>query len=117
MQMITFNTELNTSGDGYWSRHRCCVRTTKLELAYENKEGDFGELRVYFDTTGWNPEQHGLIYTDTLFLQELRTELSKIELDGDDVDYSEQGMQGDNYVSCDVGAKFINSWRRKLAAA
>jgi hypothetical protein len=25
----------------------------------------------------------------------------------DDIDYSEQGMQGDNYVSMDVGSDFI----------
>jgi hypothetical protein len=35
-----------------------------------------------------------------------------IEVAGDDVDYSEQGMQGDNYVSFDVGAKFLKSWKK-----
>ena len=31
-------------------------------------------------------------------------------LDATDVSYSEQGMQGDNYVSLDVGDQFIASW-------
>jgi hypothetical protein len=30
------------------------------------------------------------------------------------VTYSEQGMQGDNYVSLDVGANFITSWEAKF---
>jgi hypothetical protein len=52
----------------------------------------------------------GLIYTDKLFMQELRTYLQTIgftEAEANDVHYSEQGMQGDNYVSCDVAAAFI----------
>jgi hypothetical protein len=31
-----------------------------------------------------------------------------------DLCYSEQGMQGDNYVSLDVGAEFLDSWARKF---
>lgn len=29
-----------------------------------------------------------------------------------DVDYSEQGMQGDDYVSMDACVKFYNEWKR-----
>jgi hypothetical protein len=31
-----------------------------------------------------------------------------------DLCYSEQGMQGDNYVSLDVGKEFLDSWARKF---
>jgi hypothetical protein len=31
-----------------------------------------------------------------------------------DLCYSEQGMQGDNYVSLDVGKDFLDSWRTKF---
>ena len=57
----------------------------------------------------------GLIYTDKLFLQELRAYLQTIgfsKAEANDVSYSEQGMQGDAYVSCDVGAAFINGLMR-----
>ena len=35
-------------------------------------------------------------------------------LPGNDVDYSEQGMQGDDYVSCDVGEEFLKAWGNKF---
>jgi hypothetical protein len=31
-----------------------------------------------------------------------------------DICYSEQGMQGDNYVSLDVGKDFLDSWAAKF---
>jgi len=43
-------------------------------------------------------------------MQELRTYLQTIgftEAEANDVSYSEQGMQSNVYVSCDVGAVFI----------
>jgi hypothetical protein len=43
-------------------------------------------------------------------MTELRAYLQTIgfsEAEANDVSYSEQGMQGDEYVSCDVGAVFI----------
>jgi hypothetical protein len=52
----------------------------------------------------------GLIYTDKQFKRELREYLVSLgftQAEADDVEYSEQGMQGDSYVSCDVGAVFI----------
>jgi hypothetical protein len=78
-------TTLHTNGSGYWSSTAKAVRVDKL----------------------------GLIYTDKLFRQELRAYLQAEGYAGDDVDYSEQGMQGDNYVSCDVGSAFIASYMKK----
>ena len=104
---------LNTCGDGYWSAIAMAVEITDMRLAYVNDEKDFGELRVYFNTKTWNVDANGLIYTDSLFLDELRNFLITQEL-SDDVDYSEQGMQGDNYVSLDVGEGFIKLWDAKF---
>jgi hypothetical protein len=50
-------------------------------------------------------------------MRELQAYCNSIGLAGDDVGYSEQGMQGDNYVSCDVGGKFIASYKEKFADA
>jgi len=79
-------------------------------VPYINDEATFGELRVYFDTETWDTRDHGLIYTDDQFERELKSFLEALGFDVTDVGYSEQGMQGDNYVSLDVGDKFIASW-------
>ena len=108
--MKKFEHTLRTAGDGYWSNHAKDVRTIKMNLAYMNEEEDFAELRVYFDTETWNVETDGLIYTDSKFLASLQKALNEEDFAGSNVSYSEQGMQGDNYVSLDVGKKFITSW-------
>jgi hypothetical protein len=100
-----------TGGDGLWSQAKRLIPVTRLELSYVSDEGDFGELRVYFDVRNWNVEKLGLIYTDHAFMTSLQRRLTKMGLAGADVSYSEQGMQGDDYVSCDVGAEFIASWQ------
>lgn len=113
--MITFNRNINTNGKGLWSNKAALVKVIGAELAYENDEGDFGELRIYFDTKSWNVKKHGDIYTDPQFIEELRDHLTVSKLAGKDVDYSEHGMQGDDYVSLDVGKAFIDSWKKKVA--
>jgi hypothetical protein len=107
--MQTFTT-LHTSGTGLWSTKATAVDITKLDLQYINNERDFGELCVYFNTDTWDTATDGLIYTDKLFMAELRAYLQTIGFtaeEANDVNYSEQGMQTDEYVSCDVGAVFI----------
>ena len=106
---------LNTSGNGYWSREERAVTVTDIKLGYVSDELDFGELCVYFNTKSWDTQEHGLIYTDRQFLRELRAFLDAHGLPGADVDYSEQGMQGDNYVSLDIGEAFLTAWARKFA--
>ena len=107
---IKVNATLHTEGDGFWSNVQRAVKITALSIGYVNDEGDWGELRVFFNRNTWNTERHGLIYTDGQFMRELREFLKGMGLRGKDVGYSEQGMQGDNYVSLDVGKKFIDSW-------
>ena len=108
-------TTLNTNGLGYWSNKRKAVDVTKLDLQYCNPEKDFGELCVYFTQASWDTAVDGLIYTDKLFRTELRAYLLSLgftEAEVNDVNYSEQGMQTEEYVSCDVGAKFIAGLER-----
>ena len=108
--MYKVTATLNTNGKGYWSCKQAAVEITRLQLAYTNDELDFGELRVYFNTKTWDTETDGLIYTDKQFMRELKELLTAKGFDGSDVSYSEQGMQGDTYVSCDVGQCFINTF-------
>jgi hypothetical protein len=108
--MYKISATLNTNGTGYWSRTAKAVEVTGLQLSYINDELDFGELRVRFTAASWDTAKHGLIYTDAQFMTELKELLTSMGFDSSDVDYSEQGMQGDNYVSCDVGELFINTY-------
>lgn len=110
MQTVTFT----TSGDGYWSRAIKNVRIVDMRLGYVNDEGDFGELCVYFNKEDWNVDKDGLIYTDKGFMTDLRNFLALQGLNNLDVEYSEQGMQGTNYVSLDVGAEFLQAWDAKF---
>ena len=106
--------ELKTSGGGYWSNTQTRVRVTdlQLDLVDDDDEEPFGELRVYFDTATWDVNSQGLIYTDPGFLAELKQHLESQSIDVSDLSYSEQGMQGTDYVSLDVGQHFIGSWSR-----
>ena len=108
--MYKVNATLNTDGKGYWSSTAKAVEVTGLQLAYINDELDFGELRVRFTAASWDVNKLGLIYTDKQFMTELKELLTSMGFDASDVSYSEQGMQGDTYVSCDVGELFINTY-------
>ena len=108
--MYKVTATLNTNGNGYWSNKRKAVEITHLQLAYTNDELNFGELRVRFNTATWDTAKDGLIYTDKQFMRELKELLTVQGFDASDVSYSEQGMQGDTYVSCDVGQCFINTF-------
>ena len=108
--MYKVNATLHTAGDGYWSNKTKAVEITHLQLSYTNDELDFGELQVRFNTATWDVNKDGLIYTDSLFLEDLLLMLDNLGFDASDVSYSEQGMQGDTYVSCDVGERFINTF-------
>ena len=111
----------NTSGNGLWSSDKKAVAITDITLGtgtvWEGESDDkaFGELRVYFDTDTWDVSEDGLIYTDRKFLKELQEFLNQHGLPGKDVSYSEQGMQGDDYVSLDAGGKFYKAWMAKFA--
>lgn len=101
---------LSTDGSGYWSDVAKDVKIVGYELVYVNDEQDFGELRVYFDTKTWDCNEHGLIYTDERFARNINYLFDRLNMDGSDISYSEQGMQGNDYVSFDVGEKFIKSY-------
>ena len=112
--MRKLNATLNVAGDGLWSRVTRPVNVIEMDIGYRNRKSTFGELRVYFDTETWDVNKDGLIYTDKGFMREMREFLKAHGIAGDDVSYSEQGMQGDDYVSCDVGVEFFATWGRKF---
>ena len=105
---------LKTDGTGLWSNTSTDVKVTKMTCDI-SKEGQdtWGELKVHFSQDTWDVEHDGLIYTDKLFLETLKGLLSRAKFSKKviaEVGYSEQGMQGTDYVSLDVGKDFCDEW-------
>lgn len=100
-----------TDGRGYWSKAVKTVPINRVRLAYIDEDGTFGELRAYFDPQDWDTDADGLIYTDMMWKHSFLTCMENTMGFGPDaildVSYSEMGMQGNNYVSMDVGPQFI----------
>lgn len=109
---------LNVGGNGLWSNTLKEVNVSKMEVHYyydsedSNNNPKWGELRVFFHKKSWDVNKYGLIYTDKTFLKELSEWLVKLKINSK-ADYSEQGMQGDNYVSLDIGKNFIIDWDKQ----
>jgi len=106
----TVNFVTHTNGRGYWSTVSGCIKISRVRLAYLDDELDFGELRAYFDPREWDTNKDGLIYTDPTWIESFRNCMATMgfsETALQDIDYSEAGMQGGNYVSMDVGGNFV----------
>lgn len=115
-----FKAVAKTAGNGYWSRDIRKVIHSKAELClWDNQLDDyvnlnipikFCEMRVYFPKKNWDVTKHGLIYTDPQWIKDFRASLVLLGFSANsvrNVDYTEQGMQGDNYVSLYVNSAFI----------
>ena len=88
---------IQTGGDGLWSSRSAIVEVTSLTVKWEG--GKVVEINVSFDPNTWSVEHYGLIYTDKLFLEGLRQKISELCGNNTTLDYTEQGMQGEDYVS------------------
>ncbi len=107
----------STGGDGFWTDRSSVTRITRLELAFVSNDGRFGELRAHLDPSSWNAEQLGYVYTDRTWIATFRLLLESLGFSGAQasrVNYSEQGMQGDDYVSMDVSEPFLEAWKARL---
>ena len=104
----------STDGSGYWSAQKAAVAVTKIAITYIDEDtlvnSSFGELRAYFDPTLWRTSAVGLIYTDKSWIKQFQELLVTLGFSQDaalDVDYSEAGMQGKDFVSMDVRGIFL----------
>ena len=103
---IPVNKFFNTCGDGYWSdvAKEVYVESICMYIVNDAEEGD-GDLAVIYTEDTWDNNAYGLIYTDSLFLQQVKQFLIDNGFNADAVNainYSEQGMQDDERVSCDA---------------
>ena len=92
-----------TGGNGLWSSKEKKVNIIKIAPVSVTK--DFVSFDAYFDKKNWNPDKDGLIYTDERWIREFREELVKLGVTkkvAKSIDYTEQGMQGDDYVSLET---------------
>lgn len=101
------NLTLFTNGKGFWTAFVGKTIATELRII-PSTNFKRGQLQVV--VPDWNYEKHGLIYTDPVWLEQLKIALRKLGFDTSDIDYSEQGMQGAKYVDLDVGEKFLKSY-------
>ena len=110
---LILSTDGNTS---YWNKVRADVTVTDIDLVvyrYNDDSEIYGELRVFFDEGDWNVDVDGLIYTDQLWLEQLRNYFRHRGMTINEVNhvtYSEQGMQGRDFVSLDASASFIKAY-------
>lgn len=103
----------HTSGTGLWSGKSKAVKIVAFSVDTPGLPG-IPELRVWFDTESWNI-MNGLIYTDPQFEHEVQQYLLSMGFSeaAAEVDYSEHGMQGRNYVSFDAPQELAVEWRRR----
>lgn len=118
-----------TDGNGYWTYTKQRIRVDHIEVRqkwYGERAGTDPaylacEVRAYFTPQDWRVMRDGLIYTDPRWIREFRKEFYKlpgfrhiVKRTGPNMlDYTEQGMQGTNYVSMDFvisGDEIIDSF-------
>lgn len=88
--------KFKTNGKGLWTKTAKQVSILFMETVGK-------ELRVYFDIASWSNKTNGLIYTDPLFLSYVKHYLAgQGKKYAEEIDYSESGMQGVDYVSFDI---------------
>ena len=93
----------STNGSSLWSSDKKKVKVYKL---YPSTVWDgYVTFEASFLKKDWNVNKLGLIYTDKLWIKEFRNNLVKLGVPrgiANTIDYTEQGMQGDNYVSLET---------------
>jgi len=102
----------NTNGTGYWSSEKRAVGIKDIQIDSTDDDLVYCDIFVHFKRKDWNTEKHGLIYTDRQWLKEFRKVCDSLGLPGSDVNYTEQGMQGNDYVSLQAGKKFLKAWAK-----
>lgn len=115
----SFRLKAKTNGYGFWSDHTGKISHSKAVICLSHYQLNeylfqrgklFGELRVFFSKEDWDIDRLGLIYTHTQWLRDLKKNLIALGFSKSSVnriDYSEQGMQGDDFVSLDVHEAFL----------
>lgn len=97
-----------TDGKGLWTNLKRQVKIVGITVSHVDTEDlNFMCFEAHFNKKTWNTHHHGLIYTDRRWIKEFRRIMrDKFALSVDcveDIDYTEQGAQGEGYVSLCIG--------------
>ena len=107
MSSKELNLKCRVGGDGFWSTW---VGEVEGNLTVKSHGwDDDGCGYATFHLVDWDAPSQGLIYTDTVFMESLRAELSRVGLPSEGIDYSEQGMQPADGVHFDASEAFITA--------
>lgn len=100
---------VSTNGRGLWSNIERKVDIDSIvvhwaDMDINDEPWRSVEVRVGFTPETWDINEDGLIYTDTRFTAGVRKILKNrgLALISKDLNYTEQGMQGENYVSMEI---------------
>jgi len=116
----------STKGDGHWSSEERAVITPKIQMEMDMGEVEeltpcegpqmFIHIKAYFTKKTWRNDDHGLIYTDSKWLKDFRKQFTNqfptLAWMVKGIDYTEQGMQGSNYVSLSLYLTSMASIKR-----
>ena len=96
---------VETDGSGFWSDKVKTVKVIGLiieSIKDEDEDEDiYGQIQFIFDTETWDINEDGLIYTDNAFEKAVKEFLYSRFVSNFSIGYSEQGMQGKDYVDFD----------------
>lgn len=97
----------STNGKGYYTDQAKKVRITEIRISryVRSKNKPLLQMEVYFNTKDWNTKKDDLIYGDEKWISELRKGLQSIGFVATGLDYTEQGMQEDDFVSVETNNK------------
>ena len=109
-------TTLYVSGDGEYCKSYKSVRIVDMNIfamINDNKadecEYEGVVVEVKFDSRDWKIEDDGLIYTDSGFLSDLQLFFESKGVDASALEYTEHGMQGEEWVSLEADEAFFRT--------
>jgi hypothetical protein len=99
---------------GLW--HKTPGKLVNVTLYIENtaifKRDQYTYINAYFNKNEWNTKKDGLIYTDGGAENDITTLLQLAGFKNyKDIGYTEQGKQGENYISLSTGTKLSKELR------
>lgn len=116
MNFIRILKDIETDGSGCWTKKSKKVRITKIEWQVNEYDDELGfqpetSCCIYFTNKSWDTGKDNFIYTDQGFMNNLKKYLLSLvergklpkDLPWEDIGYSEQGMQGHDYVHTVLG--------------
>lgn len=108
---LTTDFNISTSGDSGYTQIVRPVPVTSIEMRDPEMDGTYAEVRVHL--ADWRTQDHGFIFPDQGFLNQLRDRLKEQGFSEDSVQnlvWAELGLQGPTWATFVGGRIFIQRW-------